>query len=357
MTLELDPDASLIARPRAPVAVVLAMLVVALAGCGGSHKSAPPKATRTVVAEAPAAGQPAASIPELVRRVSPSVVAIAVKTAQGAGEGSGVVWDRQGHIVTNNHVVEGASSVQVETAAGQSLPARVVATDPLTDLAVLKLGRGSVPPVGFAQGLPQVGELALAMGSPLGLENTVTAGIVSGLDRSLPAGGREPSLVGLLQTDAAISPGNSGGALVGADGRVIGINVAYLPPQQTGAVSIGFAIPAPTVRDVVGQLIAHGRVAHPYLGVQLTPAATEAQQPVVIVAAVEPGGPAERAGIAPRDILTRVGSRDVTTIEDVYDALRGRRPGQRITVKVRRGDQERTVDVTLGRLPEPATGG
>jgi S1-C subfamily serine protease len=255
----------------------------------------------------------------------------------------------------NDHVVQGSDTVTVQTARGDRLPARVVSSDPRTDLAVVKLDDGDLPPATFADKLPKVGSLALALGSPLGFENTVTAGIVSGLDRSLPTGGSEPSLVGLLQTDAAISPGNSGGPLVGPGGRVIGINVAYLPPQQTGAVSIGFAIPTPTVRDIVGQLIKNGRVEHPYLGVQLAPIADAADGSVVVVA-IEADGPSADAGMRPRDVLTEVDGREVHAIEDVYDALRGKKAGDTVKVAVRRDGDEHTLDVKLGRRPAPAPG-
>jgi S1-C subfamily serine protease len=330
--------------------VAVAMLV----GCGGNGDQ--PTATptpSTARAEAEAAPQTGTDIPQLVKDVSPSVVAIAVRTQSGAGEGSGVVWDDHGRIVTNNHVVEGASTVAVENARGEQVRGRVVATDPRTDLAVVQVDGGDLPAATFAGRLPEVGSLALAMGSPLGFENTVTAGIVSGLDRSLPTGGNEPSLVGLIQTDAAISPGNSGGALVSADGQVMGINVAYLPPQQTGAVSIGFAIPATTVRPVVGQLIDKGRVDHPYLGVRLGPAATDSGT-AVVVATVEPGGPADEAGVKPRDVVVRIDGREVAMIEDVYDVLRGHKPGDTIPVVVRRGDRQRNLELKLGRLPTPA---
>ena len=343
------------ASRRRAIAVAAALAVVLL-GCGGSDDSGPARDSDTSPAQArQAAPQGATDIPELVDEVGPSVVAIAVETPQGAGEGSGIVWDDDGHIVTNHHVVEGARTVQVQSARGDRFEGRVVATDPRTDLGVVKLEDGELPAASFADGLPEVGSLAVAMGSPLGFENTVTAGIVSGLDRSLPTGGDEPSLVGLIQTDAAISPGNSGGALVGAGGRVIGINVAYLPPQETGAVAIGFAIPAPTVRDVVRQLVEDGQVDHPYLGVQLA-AAAAGDEPVVVVLLVEPGGPAADAGIRPRDIITRIGDREVTMVEQVYEALRGRKPGDRVRVVVRRGGEERELDLELGQRPTPAAG-
>ena len=344
-------------------ALALTLLAAALLAVGCSLDDGDETAATTTSATAQAAGGERdgaprgdlADIPETVEEVSPSVVTIFVEGSEGRGSGSGVIWDDEGRIVTNNHVVAGADSVEVAFANGTRAPAELLAADERTDLAVVDVDRDGLPAARFAQGLPRVGELAIALGSPLGLENTVSAGIVSALHRDVPSGGTTPALVDLIQTDAAISPGNSGGALVGAGGRVIGINVAYLPPQETGAVAIGFAIPAPTVRDVVRQLIEDGQVDHPYLGVQLA-AAAAGDEPVVVVLLVEPGGPAADAGMRPRDIITRIGDREVTMVEQVYEALRGRKPGDRVRVVVQRGGEERELDVELGQRPAPAAG-
>ncbi|MEZ5102416.1 MAG: trypsin-like peptidase domain-containing protein [Thermoleophilia bacterium] len=287
------------------------------------------------VAGAPATGA-GASIPAIVARVQPSVVAILVEASQGRGEGSGVIWDDRGAIVTNNHVVEGATSVVVALTSGERLDATVVASDPVTDLAVVRVDRAGLPPASFAEDSPPLGSLAIALGDPLGFENSVTAGIVSGFHRSIPSGGQTPALVDLIQTDAAISPGNSGGALVGADGRVIGINVAYLPPG-TGAVSLGFAIPAATVLDVVPQLLESGRVEHAFLGIQPLPLTPELARSYglstergVIVGSVEAGSAAARAGLEPGDIVVRLGGDELATVEDLYAELRRHRPGDRV---------------------------
>src|ERR671911_2332277 len=188
--------------------------------------------------------------------LSPSVVQINVtgveQTPYGAqkeeGIGSGVIYRSDGYIVTNNHVVEGSRNVEVAFADGSTEQGQVVGTDPTTDIAVVKVDRTNLPAASFSGKGPMVGQMAVAVGSPSGFESTVTSGIVSGTGREVPAeitgGQQESSLVDLIQTDAAISPGNSGGALANRDGRVIGINVAYLPPQETGAENIGFAIPS-----------------------------------------------------------------------------------------------------------------
>jgi S1-C subfamily serine protease len=269
-----------------------------------------------------------------------------------------VIWDDRGRIVTNNHVVEGATSVEVVLASGAKLPAKVLGADRLTDLAVVAVDRPGLPAATFADDLPRVGELAIAIGSPLGLTNTATAGIVSALHRDLPAGGTSPSLVDLLQTDAAISPGNSGGALVGIDTSVIGINVAYLPPQASGAVSIGFAIPAPTVHDIVPQLIENGKAKHAYLGVVPAPVTEELNRSLklgvdegVLVLSVAPQSPAARAGMRRGDVIVSLEGEPVNTVEDLYAALRNYEPGDTVSVTVVRGGKRSDVSITVATLP------
>lgn len=290
-------------------------------------------------------------IPEIVRRVQPSVVAV----LSAGGEGSGVIYDASGVIVTNHHVVAGAGSLEVILATGRTLPASVVATDALTDLAVLRVGVGALPAAEFADDLPPVGSLAVAVGNPLGFENTVTAGIVSGIQRSLAGpSAQAPALTDLVQTDAAISPGSSGGALVGPDGRVIGITVAYVPPAA-GAVSLGFAVPAPTVVDVVDQLIATGRARHPFLGVQpvaLTPELARrfdlGVSDGVLVVSVVPGGPAAGGGIENGDVVVSVQGERVTDLGDFLARLRDLDPGEAVTVGIVRDGERRELRVTLG---------
>jgi S1-C subfamily serine protease len=269
-----------------------------------------------------------------------------------------VVWDDEGAIVTNNHVVEGSTDVEVVLATGESVPGKVEATDPLSDLAIVRIDRPNLRRAEFAEALPEVGELAVAMGNPLGFEDSVTAGIVSGLNRSIPSGGRTPALVDLIQTDAAISPGNSGGALVDANGRVIGINVAYLPPAQTGAVSLGFAIPATVARDVVTQLLERGEVRRAYVGVeptQVTPEVAEAfglsVEEGVAVEQVVPESPAEQAGLRGGDVIVEIDGEETKTVEDLFARLRDFEPGDTVTLEIVRGDDFRTVEVTLGERP------
>ena len=336
------------------VLVVVVALTLGLAAC--SDDSDEPQA-----ATSPAAGggggavtAQASPIPDIVARVQPSVVAVLTD----GGQGSGVVWNSDGVVVTNNHVVAGARRVEVAFADGQRAAAQIVARDPQTDLAVVRASRSSLPAATFAEDLPRVGELAIAMGNPLGFENTVTAGIISGLGRAIPGAAQDaPALVDLIQTDAAISPGNSGGALVGPDGRVVGINVAYIPPAA-GAESLGFAIPAPTVRHVVTQLLENGRVRHAFFGIApgtLTPEIAERfdlrENRGVLVLEVTPNSPAARGGIRPGDVLLKAGDRQLDTVEDFLGALRTRSPGDNLEVTLARGGSQQTVTVRLAERP------
>jgi S1-C subfamily serine protease len=341
--------------------VLLALLALALAGCsgggdGGDGETAAGGETVTVVRTetTDGGGSPATAfgegIPDLVDEVEPSVVSVETDV----GEGSGVIWSEDGVVVTNAHVIEGAAQVRVALASGARFPAEVVADDRRFDLAVLRIDRDGLPAARFGTDLPRVGELAIAMGNPAGFEQSVTAGIISGLHRAIPSGGTTPALVDLIQTDAAISPGNSGGALVDGDGQVIGINVAYLPPSQ-GAVALGFAIPGATVVRVVEQLLSQGRAEVAVLGirpVQVTPE-LDAQLGLGVehgagVQQVTPGSGADRAGVEPGDVIVSIDGKRIETVEDLFADLNRRRPGQRVSVVIVRDGDRRTVTVTLG---------
>ena len=331
--------------------LLLLALVLALAGCMADDEPAEQEAAPAQTVTVEGDGDGFGAIPDIVQNVEPSVVAIEA----GLGGGSGVIWSADGIIVTNNHVVEGAGTVEVVFASGRRLPATVRAGDPVTDLAVLAVKADDLPPAEFASELPRVGELAVAIGNPLGFENTVTAGIVSGVNRSLPGGGN--ALVDLIQTDAAISPGNSGGALVGADGRVMGINVAYIPPQAR-AVAIGFAIPAGTVIDVVRELLENGEVEHAFLGVrpaELTPQIAEqfdvqVERGVIVLSVVE-GSAAEESGLQAGDVITALDGEPVEDVGDFLSALRQRSPGDTIELRIVRDGEEQTLTAELRDRP------
>ncbi|WP_347060600.1 trypsin-like peptidase domain-containing protein [Blastococcus sp. HT6-30] len=333
----------------------LLAVVLVSGGCTGTDDAPDDAASPTTHPAEQAGAATLDLVPEVAARLQPSVVTILT----AGGSGSGVVYDADGLIVTNEHVVRGATAVEVAFADGQRVAGTVLATDVVTDLALVEADRTGLPEARFQPGLPRIGELAIVIGSPLGFESTVTAGIISGLHREIPGSARQSqALVDLIQTDAAISPGNSGGAVVDRDGDVVGISEAYIPPQA-GAVSLGFAIPSATVIDVVEQLLEDGQAAHAFLGVEPAPITAQIAEHLglpssegVIVAAVVPGGPAMAAGIRPGDVILAVDDEPTTSPEELLAVLRAREPGDTITMTVRSTDgEEREVDVVLDARP------
>ncbi|MEH1127173.1 S1C family serine protease [Micromonospora sp. CPCC 206061] len=330
----------------AALATSAALATAALTACTDDERSA------ADLSPTPASDL-ASGFSEVVARVEPSVVTVLV----GGGLGSGVVFRDGGLVLTNEHVVQGARTVQLALASGERIAATVVSTDPVTDLAVLRAERTDLPPASFRTELPATGEIVLAMGTPLGFRNSVTMGVVSGVGREIPgSAGQSQALVDLIQTDAAISPGNSGGALVDTAGRVVGINDAYLPPQS-GAVSIGFAIPAATAQDVAEDLLDDGKATHPFVGIQpgrLTPQiADRLGAPTdrgVLVLDVVDDGPAAAAGLHAGDIITTFHGEQTATVEQFLGALRAVEPGQVVDVTYLRGGDTATAKVTLGQI-------
>jgi serine protease Do len=321
--------------PRTVVGLLVAAAVVACSG----PAVAPPKQ--------PSCDQ--GNFADVVEDVAPSVVT--VRLAQGVG--SGVVF-KSDVVLTNNHVVTNNTEVSIVYADGSESRAAVVAGDPGTDVAVVRTERKGLTPARFAAGPPRPGCPVLAIGSPLGLQNSVTAGVVSGLHRSIPTSPQGSALVDLIQTDAPISPGNSGGALLDTQGQVVGVNEAYIPPEA-GAVSIGFAIPAATVVDVAEQLLAGHAITHAYLGVsvgELTPSIRDRlgvkATRGALVLGVEPGSPAAAAGVRPGDVITRLADAEVRGVDDLLAALRARKPGDQVALVVIRGGDQRELTVTLG---------
>jgi S1-C subfamily serine protease len=350
-------------------AVLLCVALVLVAGCSEEGGIREPN-----FAQAPAQRVPADEpVAQVSSQVGPSVVQVNVEVTQNTpfgpqseeGIGSGVIYRDDGYIVTNNHVVEGATELNVAFADGTTEPAQVVGRDPRTEMAVIRVDRNDLPAARFNEDEDLVvGQLAVAIGSPSGFESTVTAGVISGIGREFPAEftGGDPAatsaLTDLIQTDAAISPGNSGGALADRDGEVIGINVAYLPPSDTGAVNIGFAIPSDTAASVADQLIETGKVSSAYLGVETTDLSPEDAErfglPVesgAIVEQVEPGSGADAAGVRRGDIIVRLGDNPIDNAGDLFGALRDYQPGDTVELTVVRDGEELTLEVTLGERP------
>ncbi len=329
---------------------LLAVTVIFVAGCTSSTDTGSPGTTVAPTSLPGPVTTAGVDLPALVRRVEPSVVTVLTDR----GMGSGIVYKADGTILTNAHVVAGAQEVAIALADGQQVPAKVRGVDEVSDIAVIQANRNGLPAATFQKPLPQVGELAVVLGSPLGFEATVTSGIISGLHRQIPGSAATGApLVDLMQTDAAISPGNSGGAVLDAQGEVVGMSVAYIPPAA-GAVSLGFAIPAATVVDVADQLLATGTARHAYVGIQPATLTPEIARTLgitstsgVAVMRVETPSPAAEAGIQPGDIITSLNGRETATAEDLIAALRGTKPGDRVQLAVLRGDKTQQIEVTV----------
>ncbi|MEV8634507.1 trypsin-like peptidase domain-containing protein [Streptosporangium sp. NPDC051023] len=314
------------------------------------------------------------TVADVAKAVQPAVVSIEVKTANGSGDGSGVVLSADGLILTNNHVVTlggqagGDSQMTVKFSDGKTATAKVVGTDPATDLAVIRAENVSdltKATIGDSDKI-KVGDSVLAIGSPLGLSGSVTAGIVSALNRTLTVGGEQrqqlppgwgggmqqqqqgsgPTTIGgAIQTDAAINPGNSGGALVNASGEVIGINSAIATNGGEGSIGVGFAIPINTAKQVAKQLIDTGKVTHAFLGVSLADATGDTSG--ALVGQVTEGSPASQAGIRQGDLITKINETQVDDAATVIGAVRGFKPGEKVTITYVRDGKSQTVTATL----------
>ncbi len=315
-------------------------------------------------AEAGPSGSPA---DDVARQLRPSVVQIIATSPApgGAGEngaeGSGVIYSSDGLIVTNNHVVAAggdtvADNIRVTLAGGPTYPAVLVGRDPRSDLALLRIDANDLPAAIFLDDLSSVepGDYAIAIGNPLGFEGSITLGVVSGIERELP-----PLFTDLIQTDASISPGNSGGALADEQGRVIGINAAAVPPTElTRAQNLGFAIPADLVVTVVEQLRQTGKVRYAFLGVQTITVGPALQQQLglsttsgVLVTQVGNNTPAAESGLQRGDIITQLNGQDIEHKTDLFNLMREHAPGDIITLTVVRSGETRTVEVTLAEAP------
>jgi S1-C subfamily serine protease len=298
----------------------------------------------------------ASPIAAIAAAVGPSVARVEVAGAGGRGEGSAVIYREDGYLLTNHHVVANARRVSVVLPDGSSHDGQVVGTDQSSDLAVLRIGATDLPVPAFASSLPEVGDEAVAIGSPFGLEGSVTAGIISALDRTVSTPGAP--LVGMLQTDASINPGNSGGALVNGAAEVVGINTAILSPTGTNN-GIGFAIPIQTATAIADQLIADGTVRHAFLGVNgqtIDPEVSAlyglaAERGAVLVEIV-PGSPAEGAGLQRGDIVIAVDDAPVTSMPELAGRLQQHRPGDEVTLQIVRAGEERDVTVRLAERPD-----
>lgn len=306
------------------------------------------------------------AVVQAAKKVSPAVVGITTKVYNrdmfnrkvlvGEGVGSGVIFDKAGYIVTNNHVVGTAKTVIVSLADGQSTEGTVVGRDARTDLAVVKINMENLPVAEFGDSDSlQVGELAIAIGNPLGLEfqGTVTVGVISSLNRTIGAEGQSMKLI---QTDAAINPGNSGGALVDADGKVIGINSAKI--SQEGVEGLGFAIPINAARPILQDLITNGKVVRPYLGLYGLDQQMAARFGMqlnaqgIYVYRVVPGGPLDQAGLQHGDVIVKLDGTDVKDFASLQSVMDKHKVGDSVTVDYTRNGMNREATIVLQESPQ-----
>jgi len=366
-------------------------LVTGFAGCAsGETATVNPAAPTTSNASSYTPSQPAVlydenAVTSLYDKAIPAVVEIKTVTKASTsnigpfnfnvpsqqGIGSGFFIDNEGHIVTNNHVVENASTVSVTLHSGETIQATVIGTDPQNDLAVIKidpvkLGNYTYLPMGNSEAI-KPGQMAIAMGSPYGLEGSVTVGVISGIGRSLPGSGQTRTIVNVIQTDAAINPGNSGGPLFNSKGEVIGINTAI----EASGSSIGYAIPINTVKTRLPVLLKGGKAKTPWLGITGMGIDNELVKELgltvnngVYITSVSAGSPAEKAGLigsgsnsqgvpnSGGDIITAIDGNTTDKTEDIIGYLNGKVPGDTVTLTVVRGADTITLTVTLGEWPE-----
>ena len=350
-------------RRIAPIGAALA--VGGGAGAAIYATTSGPGGTSTVVTSVPA--QPAVqttvaststSLTQLYKNAAPGVVDITVQQGDTSGfgpgggtsqaEGSGFVVDTKGDIVTNAHVVDGATSIKVRFQNGKTATATLVGEDNSTDIAVIKVDVASslLHPLSFGSSKTvQVGDTVAAIGSPFGLPETMTSGIVSALGRTITAPNNF-SISGAIQTDAAINHGNSGGPLLTLDGLVIGVN-AQIDSDSGGNDGVGFAIPADAAKSVADTLIAGGKVQHAYLGIRVSDAATSGAQ----ITSVVSGSPADKAGFKAGDVITSIDGNTITGADDLTSQVGAHKPSDTITVTVTRNGSSKDIKVTLGTRP------
>ncbi len=373
-------------RRLVAAAIALALVSAGVGGGVGALVAGNDTSSQTVVSSggllrnngSSAGGtSPAASgtVSAAAQSILPSVVTISVSSRSESSTGSGVIIRQDGYILTNNHVVSDASrggSLQVTTQDGKDYNAKIVGTDPSSDLAVVKIDANGLKAATFGNSdALTVGELVVAVGSPLGLSGTVTSGIVSAMHRPVRTGDANVqdnnAVLDAIQTDAPINPGNSGGPLVNSKGELIGINSAIATvgssnggfgnqQQQSGNIGVGFAIPANYAQSIAEELITGGAAKHPYLGVSASTAGANQADPTgdgtgAAIGDLVRNGPAQQAGLQPGDVITKLGDRRITSVDGLIAAVRSYDIGSKVTITYTRNGQTMTAEVTLAQQP------
>lgn len=349
----------LVASISGLVGALLASGVVVVAGGIGNRATERIVEREEVPVRTVASTPGTESVVDIAQRVRPAITQIRVEGKQGDASGSGVLFQSDGHLLTNFHVIDGADAVKVVIDSGRELTAKVVGSDPENDVAVLKIDGGPFPvaALGTAADL-HVGQPAIAIGSPLGLAGgpSVTVGVVSALHRRLDTQSGTP-LLDMIQTDAPISPGSSGGALLDSDGAVIGLTTAVATTD--GAQGLGFATPIDIARSSADQLIAGGKVVHVWLGIEGTDVdPTTAKEMAIdggaLIGRVVQGSPADKSGLQTRDVIVALDNQPVKSMGALVVALRTHRPGDAVSIDIRRGKDQRHMTVSLiERPPNP----
>lgn len=347
---------------------VVGAIVAAAVAIPVARLSAPRSTTTTierrVASDLPATQGRSTSIADIASKARPWVVNIDVSASQQtlfgsadvSGTGSGIILRSDGHIITNAHVVEDAQKITVTLASGEEVPARLIGADPETDVAVVKVNRNDLPAaqIGSVKDIV-VGDTAVAIGSPLGLEQSVTAGIISALGRRVDRPNQSP-LFDMIQTDAPVTQGNSGGALVDAAGAVVGVNSAIAASPEVGAEGVAFAIPIDVAVAVAEELINSGRATHPWLGVtggNITPETAEqfGVEQGAFIREVVNGGPADKAGLRTNDIVVEFNGEPIESMDDLVVAIREHKVGEAVRMSVVRDGKRIEITATLGDKP------
>jgi putative serine protease PepD len=340
------------------VAVITALLAGGLGGALGyvvAARTGTPAATGDG-GTPPLAKRPPDSVAGLVKQVMPSLVTVLINRGSKSGNGSGFVISADGYVVTNQHVALGAgadSSLTVVFSDGSSSSAKLVGTSAESDIAVLKVARQGLEPVTFGDSeRVAVGDPVVAVGAPLGLQNTVTTGVVSALDRAVESGEDDPSVFAAIQTDAPINPGNSGGALLDTGGRVIGVNTAIYTIRSDadgkgGSIGLGFAIPINQAKRVALEIVKTGHARSTVVGADVDEDYLSVRGGVLLDT-VESGGPADKAGLKPDDVLMKLGDRPLREPIDLVALTRKYAPGTVVSVVYVRGGKQHTTRITLG---------